>query len=70
MLALLLCFGLIALIDLTPILKQKNWKDTIAFCVLFALTLAVAILDQLGMPPPSTVLALDGLLRNLHLYYR
>jgi hypothetical protein len=70
MLAILLCFGLIALIDLTPLIRKKDRKDIAAFCLIFALALVISILNQLGMPPPSTIISQDTLLRGLHLYYQ
>ncbi len=69
MLAVILCFGLIALIDLTPLIRRKEWKDAAAFGFVFALALTISVLNQLKVPIPSTVLSADQWMRQIGIHY-
>ena len=69
MFAVFLFFGLIALIDLPPLIRRKEWKDVAAFGVVFAVTLAVSILNQLKVHIPSTILSADEWMRMIGIHY-
>ncbi len=69
MFLILLCFGLVAWIDCVPLVRRKEWKDTAAFGLLFALALTVSILNQLGTPIPSTILFMDDLMHKMGITY-
>ncbi len=69
MLAVVLIFGLIALIDMVPLIRRKDWKDVAALGIVFALALTVSILNQLKVPIPSTVLSADTFMRQIGVNY-
>lgn len=69
MLAIVLIFGLIALIDMVPLIRRKDWKDVAALGIVFALALTVSILNQLKVPIPSTVLSADTFMRQIGVNY-
>ena len=66
---LLIIFGLIAWIDMPSMIKKKQWRDVAAFGVIFALTLTISVLNQLGTPIPSTVLTMDDLMHSIGINY-
>lgn len=69
MLAVVLIFGLIALIDMVPLIRRKDWKDVAALGIVFALALTVSVLNQLKVPIPSTVLSADTFMRQIGVHY-
>lgn len=69
MLAIILCFGLIALLDLLPLIRRKDWKDVAAFGFFFALALTVSVLNELKVPIPSPILTADEWLHQIGLHY-
>jgi len=69
MIAITICFGLIALIDLPPLIRRKEWKDVAAFSIVFALALTVSVLNELKVPIPSTILSADKLMHQIGINY-
>ncbi len=69
MAAIFICFSLIALIDLPPLIRNKNWKDVAAFGIIFGLALAVSVLNELKVPIPSTILTADKWMHQIGINY-
>lgn len=69
MVAIFICFGLIALIDLPMLIRQKNWKDVAAFGIVFGLALVVSVLNELKVPIPSTILTADKWMKQIGIHY-
>jgi len=69
MLWMILCFGLIALIDLTPLIRKKEWRDVAAFGFVFALALTISLLNELKIPVPSTILLADKWMHQIGINY-
>jgi hypothetical protein len=69
MVAIIFCFGLIALIDLTPLIRKKEWKDLVAFGFIFVLTLTITVLNELKVPIPSTILSADMWMHKIGIHY-
>ena len=69
MLFIIIGFGLIALIDMLPLIRKKEWKDAAAFGLIFALALAISVLNQLGVPVQSTILGIGDLMHRIGLAY-
>lgn len=62
-------FALIALIDFAPLLRRRNKHAMAAFLVLFAMALALSVLQVLHVAVPSSMLVLDKLLKSIGLAY-
>lgn len=69
MVAVVLIFGLIALIDLPPLIRKKDWKDVAAFGFVFVLALTVSVLNELKVPVPSTILTADKWMHQIGINY-
>jgi hypothetical protein len=69
MAAIIFFFGLIALIDLLPLIRKKNWKDVAAFSIVFGLALVVSVLNELKVPIPSTILTADKWMKQIGIHY-
>jgi hypothetical protein len=69
MVAIIIVFGLIALIDLRPLIRKKNWKDIAAFGIVFGLALVVSVLNELKVPVPSTILTADKWMKQIGIHY-
>ncbi len=67
---LIILFSLIALVDLAPLIRKKEWRDVTALSILLGLALVISVTNQLGTPIPSSFMAMDKLMRNIGLYYR
>ncbi len=69
MVAILIIFSLIALIDLRPLIRQKSWRDVAAFGIVFGLALVVTVLNELKVPIPSTILTADKWMKQIGIHY-
>lgn len=69
MVAIFICFSLIALIDLPPLIRKKEWKDVAAFGIVFGLALVVSVLNELKVPIPSTILTADKWMKQIGIHY-
>ena len=69
MVAIFFIFSLIALIDLLPLIRKKNWKDVAAFGIVFGLALVVSVLNELKVPIPSTILTADKWMKQIGIHY-
>ena len=65
----LLGFLLIALKDLTPIVKSRSKRTAAAFFLLFIPALILAVLQVRGVQVPSLQLLVEGAFRSLGLHY-
>ena len=70
MVIVILLFGLLAFVYARPLVKEKNWRDLIAFGLVYALTLVISVLNQLGTPIPSTILTMDDLMHKAGIFYK
>ena len=66
---MLIGFALIALIDLTPIVRRRSLRDGAVFLVLFASALTLGVLEVRGAEVPSMLLLLGNMLKALGLSY-
>jgi hypothetical protein len=69
MVAIIIIFGLIAWIDLHPLIREKNWRDVAAFGIVFGLALVVSVLNELKVPIPSTILTADKWMKQIGIHY-
>jgi hypothetical protein len=69
MVAIIIIFGLIAWIDLPPLIREKNWRDVAAFGIVFGLALVVSVLNELKVPIPSTILTADKWMKQIGIHY-
>jgi hypothetical protein len=69
MVAIFIVFGLIALIDLRPLIRKRSWKDVAAFGIVFGLALVVSVLNELKVPIPSTILTADKWMKQIGIHY-
>lgn len=67
--AVILGFGLIALLDLAPLIRRKKWRAVAAFSSMFAIALTLAILTVLKVETPSIMYAWRDLIQWLGLAY-
>lgn len=66
---LIVVLAAVLLIDLPPLIKNKNRRELIVFLVIFVLTAALSVLVALDIPMPSPLLVLDDLLKGIGLSY-
>ncbi len=69
MVLILIGFALIALIDLTPLIRRRSGREVTAFLFIFAAALTLALLQVNGVEVPSSMLLLDDALKALGLSY-
>lgn len=69
MVAVLLVFVIIALIDLRPLFKNGPKRDRIIVSVIFAGVLALCLLEVGGVELPSPMMAAGELVKSLGLAY-
>ena len=67
---LLMGFALIALMDLTPMIRRRKWRAVAAFLLLFAVAVTLAVLQTLKVKIPSVMFAWGDLIRWLGLAYQ
>lgn len=67
--AVVLGFGLIALIDAVPLIRRKKWRAVAAFSCVFAIALTLAVLTVLKVETPSIMYAWRDLIQWLGLAY-
>jgi len=67
--AVILGFGLIALIDVVPLMRRKKWRAVAAFSTAFAIALTLAVLKMLNVQMPSVMYAWRDLIQWLGLAY-
>ena len=48
-------FGLIALWDLLPLIRRKEWSGMVAFLLVFLPALTLAVLNRLNVEVPSVL---------------
>jgi hypothetical protein len=66
---ILIGFALIALIDLTPLIRRRSWRGLAAFLLLFVPALTLAILQVNGIQVPSVMILLWKALKAIGLSY-
>lgn len=66
---ILMGFALIALIDLTPLLRRRKGRAVAAFLAVFAVALLLAVLQALNIEIPSVMYAWRDFIRWLGLGY-
>ncbi len=69
MVLILVCFTLILLFDMLPIIRQHSWRSTFAFFLFFISSLTLAILLQFNVEVPSVMLFLGDVLKAINLSY-
>lgn len=62
-------FSLIALVDLSPLIKQRKWRAIAAFACLFVIALTLEVLTTLNIEIPSIMYAWGDFIRWLGLGY-
>jgi membrane-associated PAP2 superfamily phosphatase len=62
-------FALIALIDLSPLIRQRKWRAMAAFISMFAVALTLSVLSVKNIEVPSTMYAWGDLIKWLGLGY-
>ena len=66
---MLVGFGLVALIDLVPLIKRRSRRGVAGFLVMLATALTLAVLEAKGIDVPSIMLLWGDVLRPLGLSY-
>ncbi len=69
MTVVVVCFVLILLIDLIPLLRRRPKRGILAFLLLWLPALTLAVLYAIGVKVPSTMLVLGELLKSIGLSY-
>jgi hypothetical protein len=64
-----LCFAAIAIVDLGPILRKRRWWDAVAWLVVFAPAIAIAVLLEMKVKVPSAMLLIGKVLKEIGLSY-
>lgn len=62
-------FGFVVLIDLLPLIIQRNLKAIIAFIIVFALALTLAILQVIDFNIPPLLYIVEKGLQSIGLSY-
>lgn len=70
MTVLLLVFALLALMDLTPLIRKKSHRGIVGFFVLFTPALVLAILLRNKVEVPSLLQAVDSVFKTLGISYK
>lgn len=65
----ILAFGLIAILSFRPLFKQRLKKDIVVTMIIFAVTLAICLMQVGGVKLPSPTVALGNLVKSLGLSY-
>ncbi len=69
MLYVILIFVLMAIISFRPLVKQRLKKDIIVTIIVFAVTLAICLMQVGGVNIPSPTVALGELVKSIGLSY-
>ncbi len=69
MVGLILAFGLIFAIDFLPLIKYKDKKSMVTFCIIFLVTFIVAVLLVMGVEMPSIYELMHKLFTRIGLAY-
>lgn len=70
MIYVVVSFGLIILIDLVPLIKNKKWLEVVAFGTILILTLIYAVGFVLDLPVPSFAIKIWELFKKIGIYYK
>jgi membrane-associated PAP2 superfamily phosphatase len=62
-------FALIALMDLSPLIRRRKWRAVAAFACVFAAALTLAVLAVLHIEVPSAMRAWGDLVKWLGMGY-
>lgn len=62
---LLLVYAIIFWLEARPLFKQRQWREAVVFCGLFALTLGFSIALVTGVRLPSPLKAVIYLVRDV-----
>ncbi|MPN44748.1 hypothetical protein SDC9_192313 [bioreactor metagenome] len=62
-------FALIALIDLTPIIRKRAWRCMLVFLLLFIPALTLAILREANVEVPSVMMLARDVFKSLGISY-
>jgi len=67
----ILIFVIIAAIDVPPLIKNKQKRELIVFCVLFVFAFTIAILQSMDIKVPSPIKGVIYLVKDvLHISYK
>ncbi|SMC90090.1 hypothetical protein SAMN02745168_0261 [Papillibacter cinnamivorans DSM 12816] len=70
MILLLAVFAVIALSEVPTLIREKRWRELIAFSALYGLALFYASSLTLGAPPPSPIRLIMYFIKDvLHIGY-
>ncbi|NLG25121.1 MAG: hypothetical protein GX558_07170 [Clostridiales bacterium] len=69
MMLVVVCFALIAAIDLPPLIRQKSWREMAVMAALWCVGAALAVLLARGVVLPSVLMWLDDLFRAMGISY-
>jgi len=64
-LLVLMVFCVVALIDLRPLIRERQKKELVVYCSMFAAVLALWILHVLGVNIPSPMLIAGNFLKDV-----
>jgi hypothetical protein len=64
MIYLLLVYALIFLVNVPGLVKRKEWKELVAFLVLYAIGFALGLMYALDIPIPSPMKGLQYLISD------
>lgn len=66
---IMLGFAFVALIDLLPLIIQRNLRAILAFIFVFALALTLAIINVMNIDVPPILYSIEKFLRSIGLSY-
>ena len=67
--ALALAFGLLGVIQITILVRKKQWRDLVVFCIFFVFSFIVCILQASGVVLPSPTKGIEVFLDKMHLHF-
>jgi hypothetical protein len=65
MILLILIYGFIIIVNVPGLIKRKEWKELIAFSVLYVIAFALGLMYVLDIPIPSPMKGLQHLIVDI-----
>ncbi len=68
---LIIVFAIIALINVPPLIREKQWRELTVYSGFFALAVTLSMLLALGVDIPSPIKGVQYIIKDvLHLNYK
>ncbi|MDD5017849.1 MAG: hypothetical protein PHO15_07115 [Eubacteriales bacterium] len=66
---LIIAFAAIGLVEVRSLIHKKYWRELICFCVFFAFSFVICILQASGVKLPSPTQGIRTFLQTIHLHF-